>query len=136
MLLWIQINPGSAEAIYLQVVRQVAQAIAKGQILPGDKLPPVRKLAQELVVNPNTIAKAYLTLEQQKLVVTKKGSGTFISNTVGGSTEAPEMNVLNERIDNVLAHCVNSGMTTEQILNLFESRLKQFETKANGETNE
>jgi len=59
MTLWIQIASGSKEPIYKQVVDQITGAIAKGQLSPGDKLPAVRNLAAELVVNPNTIARSY-----------------------------------------------------------------------------
>ena len=80
MALWIQITPGSDEPIYLQIVEQVGETIAKGQLAVGDKLPAVRKLASELVINPNTVARAYTILEQTGLVTTKTGSGTFVAN--------------------------------------------------------
>jgi GntR family transcriptional regulator len=134
MPLWIHINTGSGEAIYLQVIRQISQAIAMGRLLPGDRLPPVRKLAQELVVNPNTIAKAYAALEQQNLVVTRTGSGTFVSDASQGSVSGDDMNVLNERIDNIIAHSINSGLTPEQILDVFAGRLRKFENKDKGDS--
>ena len=68
MALWIQISIGSNEPVYAQLISQISQAIAKGQLKAGDKLPAVRKLASELVINPNTVAKAYTYLEQAKLV--------------------------------------------------------------------
>jgi len=73
MALWIQISTGSNEPLYAQIMTQISRAIAKGQIKAGDRLPAVRKLASELVINPNTVAKAYMHLEQAKLVVTKTG---------------------------------------------------------------
>jgi len=80
MALWIQISSGSGEPIYVQVAEQISEAIAKSELASGDKLPAVRKLAAELVINPNTVARAYTRLEQAGLVTTKTGSGTYVSD--------------------------------------------------------
>ena len=81
MALWIHISPGSKEPIYAQIYEQISQAVAKGDLNPGEKLPPVRVLAAELVINPNTVARAYTQLEQAGLVGTKTGAGTFVRFT-------------------------------------------------------
>jgi GntR family transcriptional regulator len=126
MALWIQITPGSDEPIYVQIVEQVGEAIAKGQIIAGDKLPAVRKLAAELVINPNTVARAYTILEQSGLVTTKTGSGTFVADPKLRSKDATDVNILCERMDTLIARSLNLGLEPEDIISMFKGRLAKF----------
>ena len=126
MGLWIQIAPGSDQPVYLQVIEQIAAAMAKGELKPGDKLPAVRKLAAELVINPNTVARAYTQLEQSGLVVTKSGSGTYVSDPKLRSRDAADVSLLTERMDTIISRAINLGMDTEQIRDLFQDRLSRF----------
>ena len=138
MGLWIQISSGSNEPLYAQLVNQISKAIAEGKLQPGDKLPAVRKLASELVINPNTVAKAYTYLEQTKLIVTKTGSGTYIADKNERSTDIAEINYLNERIDNIIARAINLGLGQNHLTDMFKSRLEKFSDtlKKSGEKNE
>lgn len=134
MTLWIQIASGSKEPIYKQVVDQITGCIAKGQLSPGDKLPAVRNLAAELVVNPNTIARSYSILEQQGLVATKTGSGTFITEAKTRDYDSFQLNIINERLDNAISQLVNSGLSEQRIIELFTGRLQKFQfTDTQGE---
>ena len=126
MALWIQITPGSDEPIYVQIVEQVGEAIAKGQIVAGDKLPAVRKLAAELVINPNTVARAYTILEQSGLVITKTGSGTFVADPKLRSKDATDVNILCERMDTLIARSLNLNLEPEDIISMFKGRLAKF----------
>lgn len=126
MAIWIQILPGSDKPIYAQIVEQVATAIAKGQIAIGDKLPAVRKLAAELVINPNTVANAYRILERMGLVVTKTGSGTYVSDIKQRSKDASQINILSERMDNLIAQGLNLGIKKEDLIDMFKQRLGKF----------
>jgi GntR family transcriptional regulator len=126
MALWIQITPGSDEPIYVQIVEQVGEAIAKGQIVAGDKLPAVRKLAAEIVINPNTVARAYTILEQSGLVTTKTGSGTFVADPKLRSKDATDVNILCERMDTIIARSLNLGLEPEDIISMFKGRLAKF----------
>lgn len=130
MALWIQILAGSDEPIYLQVVEQISKAIAKGDVVSGDKLPAVRKLASELVINPNTVARAYTMLEQAGLVVTKTGSGTFISDPKLRKTDAADINAVAERMDTLITRALNLGMKAQDLTELFGSRLAKFTGKS------
>ncbi|MBN2590844.1 MAG: GntR family transcriptional regulator [Sedimentisphaerales bacterium] len=138
MALWIQISAGSNEPLYAQLVNQISKAIAEGKLRPGDKLPAVRKLASELVINPNTVAKAYTYLEQAKLIVTKTGSGTYIADKNERSTDIAEVNYLNERIDNIITRAINLGLKPKDISEMYKSRLEKFSDKPgkSGEENE
>ena len=126
MALWIQITPGSDEPIYLQIVEQVGEAIAKGQLAVGDKLPAVRKLASELVINPNTVARAYTILEQSGLVTTKTGSGTFVADPALRGKDAADINMLADRMDGILSRGLNLGLESQDIIAMFKDRLEKF----------
>ncbi len=138
MALWIQITTGSNDPVYTQLINQISRAIAQGRLKTGDKLPAVRKLASELVINPNTVAKAYMHLEQAKLVVTKTGSGTYVADTKNRSADAAEINVLTERMDNIITRAINLGLKQNDLADIFKSRLEKFGDKKrkSGEENE
>ena len=135
MALWIQITAGSNKPVYKQIVEQISEAIAKGQVRPSDKLPPVRKLAAELVINPNTVARSYTILEQTGLVNTRTGSGTYVSNPAMRSGSAADTNALAERMDNIIVRGLNLGLNKQQLLEMFEKRFADFnkEQKDRGE---
>lgn len=126
MSVWIQISPGTNSPVYQQIVDQVSEAIARGALRTGDKLPAVRKLAVDLVVNPNTVARAYTLLEQSGLVATKKGSGTFVSDPSNRHRDMADINLLIERMDTLIARGINLGMSPERILSLLGERVEKF----------
>jgi len=124
--LWIQISAGSDEPIYLQVAEQISRAIAKSELQGGDKLPAVRKLAAELVINPNTVARAYSQLEQAGLVIAKTGSGTFVSDPQLRRGGAAEVNTLAERMDSVITRGLNLGIDSRDLIAMFKGRIERF----------
>ena len=75
-----RLNPASAVPVYIQLMEQVKHAVETGALRPGDQLPGIRKLAESLVVNPNTVAKAYRELEHAGVIELRQGSGAFISD--------------------------------------------------------
>ena len=130
MGIWIQIQPGSDKAVYTQIMDQIAEAIARGQLKIGDKLPAVRKLAAELVINPNTVARAYSSLEQSGVVVTKKGSGTFVSDPKLRHRDAADLNLLAERMDTLIARAMTLGLSPKEISSMFSKRMQQFNAQS------
>ena len=72
-------NPSSGVPIYLQLMEQVKHAIETGALRPGEQLPGIRPLAEELVINPNTVAKAYRELEHEGVIELRHGAGAFVS---------------------------------------------------------
>ncbi len=129
MTLWIQISSGSEKPIYLQVVEQIGTVIARGELRTGDKLPAVRTLAAELVINPNTVARAYTLLEQSGLVTTKTGSGTYVSDPKLRRGDAADINILTERMDALITRGLNLGLGRAELTGLFEDRLEKFTGK-------
>ena len=132
MAIWIQILPGAKDPIYAQIVDQVARAIANGQLSPGDRLPAVRTLAGELVINPNTAARAYTILEQQGLVHTRTGCGTFVADPKLRDRDLAQLNVLNERIDNIITQGINLGLSQSELDEVFRSRQAKFKGRGEG----
>lgn len=126
MAIWMQISSGSETPIYQQLVEQISGAIARGELRTGDKLPAVRGLAAELVINPNTVARAYTLLEQSGLVTTKTGSGTFVSDPALRQADAAQINTLAERMDTLISRAVNLGLDRSALVALFEKRLEKF----------
>jgi GntR family transcriptional regulator len=135
MAIWIQILPGAKDPIYAQIVEQVARAIASGQLAPGDRLPAVRTLAGELVINPNTAARAYGILEQQGLVHTRTGCGTFVADPKLRDTDSAQLNILNDRIDNIITQAINLGISHAELDEIFKSRQLKFKDSSEGGKN-
>ena len=79
-----RIDPRSGVPLYLQLIEQVRHAIEIGALRAGDQLPDMRKLAEELVMNPNTVAKAYREMEHAGLIELRHGAGAFVA---GGQAE-------------------------------------------------
>jgi DNA-binding transcriptional regulator YhcF (GntR family) len=77
-------NPSAPAPIYLQLMEQVRHAVEVGALQPGDQLPGIRHLAETLVINPNTVAKAYRELEHERIIDVRHGSGAFVRGTSAG----------------------------------------------------
>lgn len=80
----VRIHPASGVPIYLQIESQVKHAVAAGALKPDDPLPPVRKLAAEVRVNPNTVARAYQNLERDGVIRTVQGGGCYVNGQSSG----------------------------------------------------
>ena len=76
----IRIDPQSAEPIFEQIVFQVKRSVARGHLTSGDRLPSVRELAREVAVNPNTVIRAYETLERDGVILRRHGAGCFVTD--------------------------------------------------------
>lgn len=75
-----RINPHSGVPMYRQLVDQVRHAVETGVLRPGDQLPALRKVAEDMVMNPNTVAKAYREMEHAGLIVLRQGAGAFVAD--------------------------------------------------------
>lgn len=78
----LRLNHSSGIPLYLQLIEQVKHAVETGALQPGDKLPTIRKLAEDLVMNPNTVARAYRELEYERIIELKHGLGAFVTQSV------------------------------------------------------
>src|SRR5665213_3746876 len=78
----LRLNQSSGIPLYLQLIEQVKHAVETGALRPGDQLPTIRKLAEDLVMNPNTVARAYRELEHEGMIELRHGSGAYISESL------------------------------------------------------
>lgn len=114
----IRIDPAGGIPIYEQIVNQYKEAVLKGYLREGDLIPSVRKLAMELSVTPNTVAKAYNELERQKIIVTIRGKGTFISQTPKGRPDGELAAAAEEIIRNQIVALKFMNYSREEVLEL------------------
>src|SRR5436309_14097255 len=99
----IHLNPADGVPIYLQIVQQVKYLVAAGRLRPGEELPPIRALAERLVINPNTVARAYRELERAGVVTKRSTTGTFVSSWGAGPHREECLAALAGRVDVLLA---------------------------------
>ena len=127
----LHISTGDGVPIYLQIAQQVKHLVASGRLAPGDELPPIRVLAQQLLVNPNTVARAYLELERDGVVVKRHESGTYISE--GGSPLArkEKLKILAQRADALLTEAGHLEVTLEDLLQLIQERYRSLQPYLN-----
>lgn len=125
MPLRIHVTTGSSEPIYRQVVEQVRLAVATGKAVAGDALPSVRALAEELVVNPNTIAKAYSELIRDGVIESRAGRGVFIALRQAAPNRAERARRVEKSLAAFLHEAVCLGMSHDEIRALLESRLSR-----------
>lgn len=124
-----QLNFNSAKAVYLQLVDQVKSAAASGVLRPGDSLPGIRPLAEDLRVNRNTVAKAYAELESQGIVETLAGKGCFIRAQGTLFTRDVRRKLVAETIDDAVVHAHHLRVEKADFLRLAEERFDDFERR-------
>src|SRR5213595_2390965 len=98
----IRISPNDGEPIYLQIVNQVKYLVAAGRLAPGEELPPIRALAEHLTVNPNTVARAYQTLQRDGVVINRRTAGTYVADAGAPRARRQGLKILTERADTLL----------------------------------
>jgi len=116
-------NPSSGVPIYLQLMEQVKHAIETGALRPGEQLPSIRPLAEELVVNPNTIAKAYRELEHEGVIELRQGAGAFVSDKAPTKKDADRLRAAQATIASAIEKLRERGVTEEEIRRLVEAEL-------------
>ena len=108
--------------IYLQIVNQVKYLVASGRLEPGEELPPIRTLAEQLLINPNTVARAYRELELAGVVTKRRTAGTYVSDTTSPLARRERLKILTERIDALLAEARQMKIDTETLIELLQDR--------------
>ena len=118
----IHINTNDGVPIYLQVVNQIRYLVAAGRLSSGDELPPIRALAEKLIVNPNTIARAYRELEQAGIVEKRRTAGTYITDQGWPLARRERLKILAGRIDQLLAESEQMGVGIDEVIKLLHQR--------------
>jgi GntR family transcriptional regulator len=120
----MHLNASSGVPLYLQLKEQLKRAIHSGVFRPGDRLPAVRELAVDSVLNPNTVARVYRELEAEGYIAAQRGVGTFVAADPGPRLTQPERErALGAAADRFLAEAAQLGMTTSEALKLLISRI-------------
>ena len=118
----IQIDPDDAAPIYLQIVNQVKHLVAAGRLAPGEELPPIRVLAEKLVVNPNTVARAYRELETAGIVTKRRTTGTYVSEAGSALDHEERLQLLVPRTDALLAEARQLDVSADEVVDLLRVR--------------
>jgi GntR family transcriptional regulator len=123
----LRISDHDGVPIYVQLIRQIKYLASSGQLVADQQLPPVRKLAEQLVVNPNTVARAYRELEKDGILTIRQGSGVFVAD--GGSPLArrERQRILTERIDMLLAEARQMDVDQDTLISLIRQRWAHLE---------
>jgi GntR family transcriptional regulator len=127
----IHISSGDGVAIYVQIVNQVKYLVASGRLTPGAELPPIRVLAERLLINPSTVARAYRELESAGIVEKRRTAGTYVSDQGSPLARRERMKILAERIDALLAEARQMNIALEDVIKLIEQRDAAMRSAAN-----
>ena len=120
-----RLDPASGVPTYLQLVRQVEDALLVGYLKPGDQLPKVRQVVAELAINPNTVLKAYRELEHKGMASGRPGQGTFVEAGASPAT-LPELAGLRRRLLRWLDDAETAGLDESRVVALFSTTLRDF----------
>ncbi|WP_372370333.1 GntR family transcriptional regulator [Candidatus Uabimicrobium sp. HlEnr_7] len=124
--MFIQIQPESSIPIYKQIMDHIEHAIASNRLKENEKLPSVRELAKQLIVNPNTVAKAYRELERNNVVRSHKGKGVFVMVTQNIFTEEEKKRLVGEKMSPAIVEGLNLGLTFDEIRNVLDEKITAF----------
>ncbi len=115
------LNQSSGMPIYLQLMEQVKHGVEIGALRPGDQLPTIRKIAEDLVMNPNTVARAYRELEHEGIIELKHGSGAFIRGSVTRDEKVTRK--AQAVVQSMVERLAGAGFNGDEIRRLVENEL-------------
>ncbi len=122
----IRIDNASGRPVYQQIIDQVKRDIALGRLTRDEKLPTVRQLAGRLAINPNTIAKAYRQLEQERIIVTKPGAGAFVANLDSNLSRAVRKRIVCEELERIAVEAFHMQIDTKSLSQWFSDAVEKF----------
>jgi GntR family transcriptional regulator len=123
MTVLLRPNPSSGVPIYLQLMEQVKHSIETGALRPGEQLPGIRPLAEELVINPNTVAKAYRELEHEGVIELRQGAGAFVAGNVREKKATDNLRAGQTIVAAAMERLRARGLSDDEIRRLFEAGL-------------
>jgi len=124
MRLQVQFDLG--QPVYAQIMDQIKAAAASGALLPGESLPGIRPLAEQLRINRNTVAKAYLELEREGIIETRQGKGCFLRDGQTRFRKSARTEMLLPQIDAVVVQAHHLQFPDDELLALLQDRLNHF----------
>ena len=121
--MFFKLPPTTGQPLYLQLMQQIRHAAEAGALGDGDQLPGIRTLAEELVVSPNTVVKAYSELEHEGLLELRQGSGACVCIKRRSRSLTDQVQVARHRIRDVIERLREDGLLDEEIRRAFEAEL-------------
>ena len=125
-----QIDIASRTPIYRQLGQQIREAVARGRLAPEERLPSVRDLSRQLVINPNTVARVYTELEREGVLNTRPGLGVFVAQMGSDLTKRARKDRLTSLVDQLLTEAVHLGFAADEVQSLVAERTARFQFPA------
>src|SRR5437764_8979561 len=119
-----RVSPSSGVPLYLQLMDQVKHAVETGALGSGDRLPTIRAVAEDLVINPNTVVRAYRELQHEGIIELKHGSGAFVTNSMTDRTTLTRK--AQAIAQSALARLSQLGLTENEMRRLLENEMAQL----------
>jgi GntR family transcriptional regulator len=120
-----RVNPSSGVPLYLQLIEQVKHAVEIGALRAGDQLPTIRKVAEDLVINPNTVVRAYRELQHEGVISLRHGSGAYVSESSDRTKLARKGQTI---VQSAVERLHSLGLTDDEVRRLFENEVAQAQT--------
>jgi GntR family transcriptional regulator len=124
----IRISSRDGVPIYRQITNQVKYLVAAGRLTVGEQLPPVRALAEQLLVNPNTVARAYRELESERVITSRQGSGNFVAGNGSPWRASEKQKLLHQRIDMLLAEADSLDIDMPTLVGMLRERGRKLKS--------
>jgi GntR family transcriptional regulator len=125
----LRVNFSSGVPIYLQLMEQIKHAVDTGAIRGGEQLPVIRKIAEELAMNPNTVARAYRELEREGVVEVRHGSGVFVAGPPAQSRKTVEIREAGNALRPAMQQGIALGLSESELRRVFEDELSRLQDK-------
>ncbi|MDE1176660.1 MAG: GntR family transcriptional regulator [Edaphobacter sp.] len=122
-----RLNPSSGIPLYLQLMEQVKHAVETGALGEGDQLPTIRSMAEELVMNPNTVVRAYRELEREGVIELRHGSGAFLK--ASSESRARVIRKAQMAMESMIERLLHQGLTEDELRRVFANELAKAEEK-------
>jgi GntR family transcriptional regulator len=123
----VSIQPGSTVSIYKQIVEQVAAAVFAGRVADDEALPSVRALAEQLLINPNTVARAYAELVREGVLESRAGRGMFVSSRRRQIyTKAERVRRIDQSVASLVTEAMMLGFTADEILEQVAEKAREL----------
>ncbi|CAD72304.1 MAG TPA: GntR family transcriptional regulator [Rhodopirellula baltica] len=125
--MFFTVDPSNGVPIYSQIVRQVKFAVAEQTLRPGQLLPSVRQLSQQLAVNPNTVARAFQDLQSEGVIETLRGRGVVVCKGAVERCRKQRRSILAERLSAVLTEALQAGLSAKEVRKLVDEQLRTLD---------
>ena len=121
-----RISTGSTTPIYRQLIDQIRLVVLRGRLTPGDRLPSVRSLAQRLVINPNTVARAYGELARDGVIESQQGKGYFVATKRQVYTKAHRRRRLTPLLEALVSEAALLDFSADDVMTALEEKLREY----------